>query len=46
MDFNNEYNDFLNYEFYEPYVDEEEAEDEDVYEDIYYKEQYGSEDYM
>ena len=42
---NHEYNDLLDYDFYEPYEEPEENE-EDIYEDIYYNEQYGSEDYM
>lgn len=42
---NQEYNDLLDYDFYEPYEEPEENE-EDIYEDIYYNEQYGSEDYM
>lgn len=45
MDFSDEYNDLLNYDYYEPYEEPEENED-DIYEDIYYNDQFGIEDYM
>lgn len=45
VDFSDEYNDILNYDYYEPYEEPDEDE-EDIYEDIYYNEQFGMEDYM
>ena len=45
MDFSDEYNDLLNYDYYEPY-EEPDENDDDIYEDIYYNDQFGIEDYM